>query len=238
MRVDIGFIKEALPDIAGYIPMTLLLVAVSFLIAFPVGALFAWINHRRVRVLSTVVKAYMSLIRGTPVVLQIYVIYNVTPYLLNELMKRTGSDVNVYDLNPLWYAFTALSLSTTVTIAEALRAGMETVSAGQLEAGLSVGMGRFQALFHIVFPQALVSAMPVLGNALVELTKATSLAFIMAVMEITGRAKVLGAGVLRYFEAYICVFILYIVIITVMEQILKIAEKRMSVFRRGRHAAV
>ena len=238
MQIDFGFIKEALPDIAGYIPMTLLLVAVSFLIAFPVGAFFAWVNYRKVRVLSPIVKAYMSLIRGTPVVLQIYAIYNVTPYLLNELMKRAGSDVNVYDLNPLWYAFLALSLSTTVTVSEALRAGIETVNTGQFEAGLSVGMGRMQALFHIVFPQALVSAMPVLGNALVELTKATSLAFIMAVMEITGRAKVLGASVLRYFEAYICVFILYIVIISIMEQILKMVEKRMSVFKRGRHATI
>jgi ABC-type amino acid transport system permease subunit len=80
--------------------------------------------------------------------------------------------------------------------------------------------------------------MPVLGNVAVELTKATSLAFIMAVTEITGRAKVLGGGVLRYFEAYICVFILYIVIIAIMEQLFKLVEKRISIYRVGRHGSV
>ena len=96
----------------------------------------------------------MSLIRGTPVVLQIYVIYNVTPYLLAELFKKMGSTVNVYQLDPIWYAYLALSLSTTVYLAEALRSGLETVNKGQMEAGLSVGMGRFETFYHVVFPQA------------------------------------------------------------------------------------
>ncbi len=238
MKIDYEFIKEALPDIAGYIPVTLNLVLVSLLISFPVGVLFAWINYKKVRVLSPVVKAYMSLIRGTPVVLQIYIIYNITPYILASIFEKMGSDVNVYRLNTIWYAYFALSLSTTVTIAEAMRAGLETVNKGQFEAGLSIGLSAPQTLWHIVFPQALTAAMPVLGNVAVELTKATSLAFIMAVTEITGRAKVLGGGVLRYFEAYICVFILYIVIIAIMEQLFKLVEKRISIYRVGRHGSV
>ncbi len=233
MQIDYAFILKSLPDIAKYIPVTLKLVLVSFLISFLTGAVFAWINHRRVKGLSALVRIYMSLIRGTPVVLQIYVIYNVTPYLLAELFKKMGSTVNVYQLDPIWYAYLALSLSTTVYLAEALRSGLETVNKGQMEAGLSVGMGRFETFYHVVFPQAFAAALPVIGNALVELTKATSLAFIMAVMEITGRAKVLGGGVLRYFEAYICVFLLYILIIVVMEQILRLTEHRLTRFRRG-----
>ncbi len=236
MRVDLEFIRQALPDIAKYIPVTLLLVVVSFFLSFPAGALFAWINYKKIRGLSPLVRAYMSLIRGTPVILQIYVIYNVTPYLLASLLERMGSSFNVYRLNTIWYAFFALSLSSTVTIAEALRAGMETVGRGQFEGGLSVGMSGPQTMWHIVFPQALTAAMPVMGNVVVELTKATSLAFTMAVTEITGRAKILGGSVLRYFEAYICVFLLYIVIIALLEQLFKRFEKRISVYRTGRHS--
>ncbi|MCR5425600.1 MAG: amino acid ABC transporter permease [Lachnospiraceae bacterium] len=236
MRVDLEFIRQALPDIAKFIPVTLLLVVVSFFLSFPAGALFAWINYKKIRGLSPLVRAYMSLIRGTPVILQIYVIYNVTPYLLASLLERMGSSLNVYRLNTIWYAFFALSLSSTVTIAEALRAGMETVGRGQFEGGLSVGMSGPQTMWHIVFPQALTAAMPVMGNVVVELTKATSLAFTMAVTEITGRAKILGGSVLRYFEAYICVFLLYIVIIALLEQLFKHFEKRISVYRTGRHS--
>lgn len=235
MQIDYEFIRQSLPDIARYIPVTLQLVVVSFLISFPIGALFAWINYRKVRILSPVIKAYMSLIRGTPVILQIYVIYNMTPYLLASFFQSIGSSVNVYRMDTIWYAYIALSLTPTVTIAEALRSGLETVSKGQYEAGLSVGLSGLQTTWHVVFPQALSAAMPVMGNAVVELTKATSLAFIMAVTEITGRAKILGGTVLRYFEAYICVFLLYIVIIAVMEQLMKMLEKHMSVYRRGRH---
>ncbi len=238
MNIDTRFIIEALPDIAKYIPVTLKLVLVAFLISFPIGVLFAWINHKKVKVISPVVKAYMSLIRGTPVVLQIYIIYNVLPYLLASLAEKTGSSINVYKLDTIWYTYLALSLSSTVTIAEAMRAGLETVSKGQFEAGLSIGLSGPETMWHIVFPQALTAAMPVLGNVAVELTKATSLAFIMAVTEITGRAKVIGGSVLRYFEAYICVFILYIVIIAIMEQLFKLAERKLSVYRIGKHGSV
>ncbi len=80
-------------------------------------------------------------------------------------------------------------------------------------------------------------AMPVMGNIVVDLIKSTSLAFMMSVIEITGEAKILGGEVLRYFEAYLCVFIVYIVLISVVERLLRLLEKRVSVYRRGTHSA-
>ena len=109
------------------------------------------------------------------------------------------------------------------------------MSKGQFEAGLSIGLSTRQTLWNIVFPQALTAAIPVIGNLTVELTKATTLAFIMAVTEITGRAKIIGGSVLRYFEAYICVFLLYIVIIAIMEQLFKVVERHLTIYRIGRH---
>ena len=88
------------------------------------------------------------------------------------------------------------------------------------------------AMTNIVFPQAFTNAWPVMGNILVGLIKATSLAFMLTVVEITGYARILGGNVLRYFEAYICVFAIYIVVIKITELILKYIEVNKLVYRR------
>lgn len=237
MALDFSFMAEALPRIIAFVPVTLKLTAVSFFIAFLLGLAIALVINRRVKVLYQICRVYMSLIRGTPMLLQIYVIYNLAPYALAAVIEKAGLSFNVYDVNPVWYAYIALSLVTSVSAAEAVRAGLEGVSKGQWEAGLSTGMSESAVFAHIVFPQALCAAMPVIGNIVVDLIKATSLAFMMSVTEITGEAKILGGEVLRYFEAYLCVFLIYIVVISAAERLLRLLEKRMSVYRRGTHSA-
>jgi His/Glu/Gln/Arg/opine family amino acid ABC transporter permease subunit len=233
MNIDYQFIMQALPEIVYYIPVTLKLTVVSFLIALPFGILFGYITFKKVKVLSSIVQVYISLLRGIPLVLQIYVIYNLGPYIVAAWLAKIGSSFNVYDIDNIYYAYFAMSLSTTVSLAEAVRSGLSSVGKGQREAGLSVGLSGPQVFLHIVFPQAMSTAMPVLGNIIVDLIKSTSLAFVMAVTDITGYAKILGSRVFRYFEAYICDMILYIVIIVIVEQIMKLIEKRLSRYRRG-----
>lgn len=236
MSLDFSFIMEALPQIIAFLPVTLKLTAVAFVIAFFVGLFMALAISHHVKVLSPLCRIYMSIIRGTPMLLQIYVIYNLTPYLLMSAAEKAGVSFNVYAINPIWYAYAALSLVSSVSIAEAVRAGLEGISEGQKEAGLSIGMSGVSVFFHITFPQALCIAMPVIGNIVVDLIKATSLAFMMSVTEITGEAKILGGEVLRYFEAYICVFVIYVVVISGLERLLKLFERKISVYRRGVHS--
>lgn len=233
MYIDYEFIKRSIPIIMTRIPVTILLTAVSFLIALIFGTIFAYINFKRVKGVSRVIKIYMSIIRGTPVILQIYVIYNLTPLLLSRLFEALSLDVNIYLIEPIWYAFFALSLAATVSIAEALRAGLESIDKGQFEAGLSVGLSEVKVLFSIILPQAFTNAFPVIGNVVVELIKSTSLAFMMSVVEITAQAKILGGEVLRYFEGYLCVFIIYIFLIKIVEIINGQIERRISIYRFG-----
>lgn len=233
MNIDLKFIENAFPQILAYLPVTLELVAVSMVIALVFGILFAYVNFKKIRVISPLIRVYMSLIRGTPVILQLYVIYNITPYVLAGILKKAGSTFNIYDLNPIYYAFFALSLMATVSVAEAVRAGLSGVDRGQMEAGLSVGMTELQTLLGVVFPQAVTTALPVLGNVLIDLIKSTSLAFVMTVVEITARAKILGGNSLRYFEGYLCVFLIYVVVIKAVEILLGILEKRLNLYRRG-----
>lgn len=232
MNIDWKFIIEAFPQIILYLPVTIELTVVTMIISVIVGTVFAYINFKKIRIASPVIRTYMSLIRGTPVVLQIFVIFNFGPYLLNGLFERVNIGVDVYSINPVFYAFIALSLSTTVSVAEAVRAGLESIDKGQFESGLSVGMTEGQVLMNIVFPQAFTTAWPVLGNILVGLIKASSLAFMVSVVEITGYARILGGNVLRYFEAYICVFFIYIFLIKITEVILKKLEETKLVYRR------
>lgn len=233
MYIDYEFIRNSLPIIIKKIPITLELAFVALIIALIFGTLFAYINYKKARGVSAVIKVYMSIIRGTPVILQIYVIYNAAPLLLKTFFEKIGSDINVYFIDPIFYAFFALSLAATVSIAEAVRSGLESIDKGQFEAGLSVGLSEKRLLATIIFPQAFTNAFPVLGNVFVSLVKNTSLAFLMSVVEITAQAKILGGEVLRYFEGYLCVFIIYIFLIKIMEVIIGAIEKRISVYRRG-----
>ena len=232
MNIDWKFILEAFPQLLRYVPVTIELTIVTMIISLIIGTAFAYINYRKVRILSPIIRTYMSLIRGTPIVLQIFVIFNFGPYILNDLFQKLHLSVDVYSMNAIIYAFAALSLSTTVSVAEAVRAGLESVDKGQFESGLSVGMNEARVLLYVVFPQAFTTAWPVLGNILVGLIKASSLAFMVSVVEITGYARILGGSVLRYFEAYICVFFIYIVLIKITESILKTVEEKKLVYRR------
>lgn len=234
MYIDYEFMGRSIPIIVQKIPITLLLTAVSFSMALVFGTIFAYINFKKMKVASKVIRVYMSIIRGTPVILQIYVIYNIVPLLLDRFFEAIGAEVNIYLIDPIWYAFLALSLAATVSTAEAVRSGLESIEKGQFEAGLSVGLTERRVLFSIIFPQAFTNAFPVLGNVLVDLIKSTSLAFMMSVIEITAQAKILGGEVLRYFEGYLCVFVIYIFLIKAVEIINGLIESRISSYRQGK----
>ena len=234
MKIDWGFVREAFPEVIKFIPVTLQLTFITFLISFPLGVVLALINHHNVKGLGKIVRVYISLIRGTPVLLQIYVIYNILPMILTDFLKSIGSDFKVYSLSAKIFAYIALSISTTVTISEAVRSGLVTVNKGQREAAKAVGLNNVETFFHVVFPQAFAAAFPVIVNGFVDLIKVTSLAFLMTVVEITGKAKLLGGMELRYLEAYVTVAFVYIILIVIVELIAKPVEKKLNVFRGGR----
>lgn len=234
MKIDWGFVREAFPEVIKYIPVTLQLTFITFLISFPMGVLMALLNHHNVKGISKVIRVYISIIRGTPVLLQIYVVYNILPMILTDFMESIGSEFKVYSINAKIFAYIALSISTTVTISEAVRSGLVTVNKGQREAAKAVGLNNVETFFHVVFPQAFSAAFPVIVNGFVDLIKVTSLAFLMTVVEITGKAQLLGGMELRYLEAYVTVALVYIILIVTVELIAKPFEKKLNVFRGGR----
>lgn len=225
MNLDYTYMLESLPEIMSYIPVTLRLTAMTFVIAIPFAIVFTYILVKKIPVVSQIIKVYISLIRGTPILLQIYVIFTITPTLLQHYFDSIGKNVDIYAIDNSWYAYLALSLSTVVFLTEAFRSALGTVDRGQVEAAYMVGMTGIEAYKRIVFPQALGVALPIITNIVVDTIKATSLAFTMVVTEVMGEAKILGGMSSRYFEMYLDAFLVYILIICVVEFLLKHLEK-------------
>lgn len=177
------------------------------------------------------IKIYISLIRGIPMVIQILVIYGLLPSLLNYLFKELGIKYNIFDLNTIWYAYVIFIISTIAVLAEVFRSALGSVPQGQLEAGWAMGISSFHTYLRIIIPQALTVALPSLCNVTISLIKNTSLAFMMAVKDITAVGKIAASYGYNYVEAYIDVFIVYIIVCTITQLLFRACEKHMGRYR-------
>lgn len=231
MNIDFAFMWEALKDIITYIPVTLELTLGGLLIALPFAVLFAFASYRKIPVLYQISKVFISFVRGTPIILHMFVLYNLLPELLNWYLKSIESDFKIWDVNPIWYAFIALSLYPLASLTECFRSALATVDKGQMEAAETVGLTRTQGYLRIVIPQAVVSAMPLMCNVVIDVLKSTSLAFSMMVVEITGEAKILAGLSMSYVEAYLDIFIVYIFLVIIIENIFRQAERKLSKYK-------
>ena len=208
------------------IPVTLEITVVSLLLAVVPALIIALVRIKKIKVLSQLGSVYVSFIRGTPVVLQILVIYSLIPSLLNVVIQKTGSSFNVFELNPIIYAFIVFALNSTATLSEVFRSALKTVHKGQMEAALSIGLTKFQAFRRILFPQAFISALPNICNLTVGLIKNTSLAFMMTVKDITAVAKIEAAYGYNYIEAYLDIFVVYLIVCSVVQVLFKFTEQK------------
>ena len=165
--------------------------------------------------------------------LQMFVIYALIPFWLNSFFQAIGKEINIYDIDPIWYAYIAISLSATAFLTEAIRSSILAVDKGQMEAGYMVGLSKWQIYREIIIPQALTVALPILGNVIVDVIKSTSLAFTMSVTEVMGKAKIIGGMTTKYLEMYINAFIVYVVFIFFVELVIKRIEKFATRYKRA-----
>jgi L-cystine transport system permease protein len=151
--------------------------------------------------------------------------------MLNAFVKQMGLGINVFDINPIIYAFVVFSLNTIAALAEIFRSALLTVERGQLEAALAVGLSPAQAYVRIIIPQALVSALPNICNTAINLIKGTSLAFIMTVKDITAVAKIAASYGYNYIEAYLDIFIIYVIICGVCQWLFTLVENHLGTYK-------
>lgn len=215
------------------VPTTLIITLVSLAVGSLFGFVIALSRIHKVKVLSQLGAVYVSFIRGTPIVLQILVIYSIVPSLLNVIFKNAGSSINIFDMNPIVYAFIVFSLNMAGILSEVFRSALLTINKGQLEAGFTSGLTNAQTYRRIIIPQALVAAVPNLCNATVGLIKNTSLAFMMTVKDVTAVAKIEASYGYNYLESYLDILVIYVIICSLVQFGFKKWEKKISVFKKG-----
>lgn len=225
---NVQFALEHFPDVLKGVPYTLLIALVSIFVGSILGLLFALIRIYKIPVLNQLATVYISIIRGVPILVQLYVFFYGVPELLDFINNTYHTKLNEDAISPLWYAFVVFSMNTTAYTAEIFRASLNSISSGQMEACHSVGMTTWQGLRRIVFPQMFVMALPNLGNIFINLIKTTSLAFAVKVVEIMAIAKMTASQGYNYLEMYAVAAIIYWIICLALEFIFYIIEKRLS----------
>ncbi len=226
MTFDIGYIFSAIPLILRAIPLTFVIVALSLFFGTLLGLLLTSMKLGKNPVMALIATTYVSFIRGTPTLLQLYLVY----YGLPKVLELVGVNINNWDR--VFFAIAAFSLNSGAFLSEVMRSAYLAVDVGQQEAALSVGMGGMQTLRRIIFPQAFAIALPNLGNSIIQLLKETSLAFIIGVNEIMGQAQLIigrGYGV-RQFETFIAVSLIYWAICFAMEKGFAFLE---NIYKKG-----
>ena len=151
-------------------------------------------------------------------------------YVINSYY---GTDYNINNIPAMVFVLIAFAINESAYNSENIRAAIQSVDNGQIEAANSLGMTPFQTFKRIIVPEALIVALPTLGNSFISLIKGTSLAFVASVVEMTAQGKILAGANYRYFEMYISLAIIYWLLTVVIEKVLAVVEKKVKRADRG-----
>lgn len=199
---------------------TLLLLLISLPIGFILSLIFALGRVSKNKILSKTIEYYIFVIRGTPLLVQIYLIY----FGLGSVKAIRDSFLWIALKEPFWCGVLALTLNTVAYGSEIFRGGIQSVSKGQIESGKSLGFSRIGLFRKIIFPIALRRVLPTYGNELILMVKATSLVSLTTYMEMTGVARRIMAVTWAPVEAFVAAGILYLYLNFLMVQFIKYLE--------------
>lgn len=196
---------------------TLTLTVIAVVLGVALGALVALCKMSRFKIVRFLITVYIEVIRGTPILLQLYIFTFVLPQIMT-FMNLT---------NFMWVAI-ALCINSSAYVSEVIRSGIQAVDKGQTEAARSLGMNPSQTMWKIVMPQAIRNILPALGNEFIMILKETSLASTFFLGDLmTSYLKVKGATYLG-FEALIIVGVIYLCLTYPLSQLVGYYEKKMS----------
>ncbi|WP_088067187.1 amino acid ABC transporter permease [Gottfriedia luciferensis] len=233
MKLDISFIWQAFLQILPAIPTTLFITVLSVLIGSIIGTFTAIVRIYNVPLLSQVASGYVTIIRGTPMITHLLIIYYAVSMLLDSFSKQYHLDFNSSSIPMMAFAIISFSITAGAYLSEVVRAGILSIDRGQLEAAYSVGMTTSQTLRRIVFPQAFAVSLPNLSNTFIGMLHGSTLAFIVSVVDINAKAQIVASTNWKFFEAYIAAALIFWGITFVIERMTGLLEKRFSVFSRG-----
>jgi octopine/nopaline transport system permease protein len=227
--MDPAFLRECFLRIIPGIPTTLSLMALSVSAGFVFACLLALARLSRAAWLDWPARAYVFVFRGTPLAIQMFLVY----FGLAQFPAVRASLLWPYLREPFWCAFLALMLNTAAYGSEIVRGGLLSVPFGQVEAARAAGMSGLLLFRRIVGPIALRQALPGYGNEVILMVKATSLASMVTLVEITGLAARIISETYRVFEAFLVAAAVYLTINFVLARVVAGLEWWLSPHLRG-----
>ena len=210
-----SFPKMLIPGLTMTIPLT----AIAFTFAMVIAVAAAMVQYARVPVLTQLCRFYIWVFRGTPLLVQLFVVF----YGLPDLGIR---------MDPFPAAVLVFSLNEGAYCAETVRAALEAVPEGQMEAGYCAGMSYMQTMRRIILPQAMRTAFPPLSNSLIAMVKDTSLAANITVVEMFRASEQINARVYEPLALYIEVGLIYLLFSTVLTWLQRAGEKKLSAYEK------
>ena len=222
MNLDFSFIVEYMPYYFEGIKYTLLISFVAVLFGAVFGSLLFYMKSSnfhiwKIKPLKIIAVAYIEIIRGTPMILQIFIVYaGAEPFF-------------GMDLSALQAAFVAIALNSAAYVSEIVRAGIDAVDKGQMEAARSLGMKKSTAMMLIVVPQAVRNILPAIGNEFVAVIKESSMASVVGVGELMYAAKIVQGSTYRSLEPLIVAAGFYFMLTFTLGRVISLIERRMKV---------
>ncbi|MDF2885883.1 MAG: polar amino acid transporter, inner rane subunit [Lacrimispora sp.] len=214
-------LTKILTQLAGGMWVSIQIFLVTLIFSLPLGLLVSFGRMSKNRVIEAIVKFYISVMRGTPLMLQLMVVY-FGPYYLFGVKVGNGYR--------LWAAFIGFVINYAAYFAEIYRSGIQSMPAGQYEAAKLLGYSKNQTFFRIIFPQVVKRILPSVTNEVITLVKDTSLAFTISVLEMFAVAKALASSqtsLIPFVAAGLFYYVFNLVVAMLMEYI----EKRMNYYQ-------
>ena len=221
MDESLGVVNSALPVLLGGAWVTLQLTAVAVAFGSIGGIALGVARLSKIWLLRLVARIYIDFFRGTPLLVQLFVIYFGIPSLLSSI----GFD---FSFTRWAAAILGLSLNSAAYLAEIVRAGIQSIEVGQKEASESLGLGSMQTMRYVIFPQALRRMVPPLGNEFIILLKDTSLVAFIGYEELFREGQLIAARNFRAFEIYITVALIYLALTIISSQAFSWLERRLN----------
>ena len=211
-----GILVDSFPKLLAYgVRVTVPLTILSFALALVIAVIVALIQYADVRGLRQICRLYIWVIRGTPLLVQLYLVFYGLPSV-GVMIDAFPAAVLVFGINEGAY------------MAESVRGALESVPRGQLEAGCCVGMSYLQIMAHVVLPQAFRTAFPALSNSLISMLKGTSMAATITVVEMFREAQVINGRVYESLGIYSEVALIYLAFCTLLTWLQHRGERKLA----------
>ncbi len=217
MEINFDLMAQAIPLLLTGAVVTIQITALSVFFGILIGLFVGIARISTFRLVHMAAAVYVDFLRGTPLLVQIFLVYFALPVV-------TGQRID-----PFIAAISACSINSSAYVAEIFRAGIQSIDAGQMEAGRSLGMTWVQTMRYIIIPQAARRVIPPLGNEFIALLKDSSLVSVIGFEELTRRGQLIIARTYASLEIWLCVAIIYLAMTVSISRLVAWLERRYKI---------